>query len=183
MDEIAGVGRVLILDNYTPAGPGGTPAAASNVPGAFTVAVCAPDGSNVPSGVKTDVLNLLEADRILDVDVYVIDPTRTNVTVAYTAVTFADWDPAAVKTAADAAVAEYLSPALWGTGDTTGGLPTWLEDLTVRFGELYAVLNNVQGINHVTDVKINGSSNTNATLTGPAALPNLTAVTGTVTAP
>jgi hypothetical protein len=175
--EIPGVGRCLILDNYVP--KIGEEAAKEGVPGAFTIVPLDPAGANVSGAIKTEALALVEAERLLDLQGYVIDPTRTNVAVAYSFTVNPGWDPVGVKAAADAAVTQYLSPAIWGNVSTAGGVQTWEEDLLVRYGELYTVLNNVQGLNHVTALTINGVANTDAALVGPGGLPNLTGVVGT----
>lgn len=182
LDEVPGVGRVLVLDNYIPADhPTVGDPEQFDVPGAFTVVVATAAGANVPTDTKNAVIALLAAKRILNLDVYVIDPTRTNVTVEYTATAFLGFDPVDVKARADQAVTDYLSGTGWGLNTVSAGDTTWNEDLTVRFSEIYSVLNNVTGVDHVTDVKVNGTSNVNATIVGPGALPNLTTLTGTVT--
>jgi hypothetical protein len=175
--EIPGVGRCLILNNYVPA-EGETPAK-EGVPGAFTAVLLDPDGANVSGSIKAEALALITGERLLDLIGHVIDPTRTPIAVAYTFTVNPGWDSASVGAAADAAVTQYLSPAVWGNVSTAGGITTWEDDLLVRYGELYAVLNNVQGLNHVTALTINGVAHVDAVLAGPGALPNLTSVVGT----
>jgi hypothetical protein len=175
--EIPGVGRCLILNNYVP--KIGEEPAKEGVPGAFTIVPLDPAGENVSGPIKAECLAVVEAERLLDLQGYVIDPTRTNIAVAYHFTVNPGWDPAGVKTAADAAVTQYLSNASWGNTSTAGGVTNWEEDLLVRYGELYTVLNNVQGLNHVTALTINGVANADAVLAGPGALPHLTSVAGT----
>jgi hypothetical protein len=175
--EIPGVGRCLILDNYVP--KLGEEAAKEGVPGAFTAVIADPSGANVSGGIKAEALAIIEAERLLDLDGHLIDPTRTNVAVAYSFTTLPGWDPEAVKAAADAAVNSYGSGATWGAVTAATGIEEWAEELSFRYGELYAVLNNVAGLNHVTALTINGLAHTDAVLEGPGALPTLTSVVGT----
>lgn len=172
---VPGVGRVLVLDNYDPGPPLDTNAAA-----ALTVIGIDPLGANLSGGVKTTLIATLAGYREQGFLFSVLDPVRTNVAVTFSFTTYAGFDPPSVKAAAEAAVTDYLSPAKWGL-PSFGDQNAWIETTTVYFGELYAVLNAVPGLDHVTTLTITppGTANTNATLTGPGALPNLTSVTGT----
>jgi hypothetical protein len=174
--EIPGVGRCLILDNYVP--KVGEEAPREGVPGAFTAGVSDPAGEDVSSETKEQALALVNFERLLDLTGYVIDPTRTGVTVEYEFTVFPGWEDEAVKAAADAAVAQYLSDAVWGLLPGAGGADDWQDELTVRYSKIYGVLNGVQGLNDVLSVKINGLLNTDATLAGPGALPTITSITG-----
>lgn len=189
--ELDGVGRVLILDNYIPAAaaPGllagdesvdPEVAAQTGVAGAVTGVAISADGSNVPSAVKTAAITTLEGDRLAGLSVYMIDPTRTDVAVTFKFTTYDGWDPVEVKAAGEAAITAALDDAAWGVSSTAGGASDWVETTVVRYADLYAVLKpGVRGLAHVTELKINGSADTNLTISGPGALPNLTSVTGT----
>ncbi len=172
--EIPGVGRCLVLARYVPATE--SEAAQEDVPGAATAITTSAAGGDVSTPIREAIEAEIEENTVDGLQVHVINPTRTPITIAYTATSYPDWDPEAVRASADEAVSDYLSDATWGR------LPSgeWQEDKLVRFGEIYAVLNGVQGLNHVTSVVINGLANTDHTLAGPGALPELTSVTGTV---
>lgn len=173
--DVPGVGRMLVIDNFIPPSSTGQAAALTGVP--IDAA-----GANVSSGVKTAIVAALSAGREQGFLFSTMDPTRTNVAVTFTATKLPGFNAAAVKAAGEAAVTAYLSPANWGQ-PPGGNQPAWIEDTTVRFGELYAVLNAVPGLDHVTTLTITppGTANTNATLSGVGCLPNLTSVVGTVT--
>jgi hypothetical protein len=173
--EIPGVGRCLILDNYVP--KIGEEAPKEGVPGAFTAVISDAEGANVSGAIKAEALALVNSERLLDLQGYVIDPTRTDVTCEYHFTTYPGFESAAVKAAGDAAVAAYFSNATWGFVPGPAGGRDWEDELLVRYSELYAVLNAVEGLNHVTLLKINGSADKNATLTAPGALPTLTSIT------
>jgi hypothetical protein len=173
--EIPGIGRCLILDNYVP--KIGEEAPKEGVAGAFTAVVCDAAGANVSGLIKAEALALVNSERLLDLLGYVIDPTRTNVAVECHFTTYPGFESAVVKAAADAAVTAYFNNATWGLVPGPAGGRDWQDELLVRYSELYAVLNAVEGLNHVTLLKINGSADKNAALTGPGALPTLTGVT------
>lgn len=174
---IPGIGRVLILDNHVP--PIGMAGAMDGVPGAVTAVICAPDGSDTDSGIKTTALATLNATRLLELSAYVVDPIRTNVSVTFDYDVYTGWDPTAVGATAGAAITNYANPAGWGAASTAGGAQDWDDDLLFRYSEVYAAGNSAQGLNHISNVRINGSLDTDATLAGPGALPNLTSVVGT----
>jgi hypothetical protein len=174
--EVPGVGRCLILDNYVPATGG--EAAKENVPGAFTAVISDASGANVSTPIKAQALAVVNAERLLDLEGFVINPTRTAVAVTFSFDVFPGWDPAAVKAGGEAAVTAYLSDATWGQVPGPAGANDWQDELLVRYGEIYGVLNRVQGLNHVRSVQINSASNTDVALAGPGALPTLTSVVG-----
>lgn len=176
--EIPGIGRCLILDNYVPAE--GSEAAKEGVPGAFTAVVADENGANVSSELKAQALAVIDAERLLDLKGYVINPTRTNVAVAYTFDVLPGYDPGAVKAAGDEAIERALNDATWGRVTGPAGTIDWEDELLVRYSELYAALNAVEGLNHVLELKLNGTADKNAVLVGPGALPTLTSVVGTL---
>lgn len=141
-------------------------------------------GADVPSGVKTAVDTELQSQREVNFLVYVRDPTRTTVDVTFTAKATTGSDVATVEAAAEAAVASYLSPANWGRPDF-GAEGTWTNRAVVRYLEVAAVINAVQGIDYVTALTIglSGGAQTAAdhALTGAAPITTVGAIAGTVT--
>jgi hypothetical protein len=131
----------------------------------------------------------LQASMLAEVEsgklIYVTEPSYSYVDVTFTAVSYPTFVPATVEAAAEAAVAAFLSPAEWGRpryGDTeTARL--WLDEPTVRFRELVAVLEGVEGLWRVTALTINSLSNTDVALLGPVPnMPRPGTIAGTVTA-
>lgn len=174
----AGVARALALDGYNPAD--GT----SGNERMVAVAVQDATGAAASSAVKASLDATLQAQREVNFVVNVIDPTFTVVDVAYTAIAAAGYSTSDVQTRATAAAAAFLSPATWGmplTGDTRG----WTETTTVRLFDLAAAIKNTEGVEHLTALTIGPSGGplvaSDFTLTGPAALPTVGTVTGTVT--
>ncbi len=172
--EIPGVGRCLIIDNYVP--KIGEEAPKEGVPGAFTAVLIDENGQNVSSTIKAAALALVEGERLLDLTGHAIDPTRTDIAIQYAFTIYPGFDEGTVKAVADAAVTEYLDPAKWGSLPGAGGTQDWADDEFVRYGEVYTVLNNAAGLNHVTSLLINGVAHEDIALAGPGALPNLTSI-------
>lgn len=172
------VGRSLAIDGYNPAD------STSGNERMVAVAVVAENGSTVSSGAKAEVDADLEARREVSFIVNVIDPTFNAIDVTYTAVAFAGFDTAAVKTAADQALTDYLSPSNWGRTPFEGATD-WVDQPKVRYLEVGAVLNQVNGLDYLSALqirKVGGSLGTSdVTLTGPAALTTVGTITGTVT--
>jgi hypothetical protein len=177
--NIAGVARALVIDNYIPAGPGGTPAADPAAPGAMTVVAIDADGEPISGAVETAMLADLETSVETGFVFYTMEPTYTTVDVTFDFTTTSDADPVVVKALAEAAVTDYLFPGSWGL-PPGGDIPLWLPKYKVRFGELYAVLNGVTGLDEVDTLSIEGVANTDYTLAGTVArLPRPGVITGT----
>jgi hypothetical protein len=176
--RIPGVARAVGFDGYNP--DDGT----ENNQRMITVAVIGEDGLDPGSTVKNAVDADLQGRREVTFIVRVVGPSITTVNVAFTAVAYAGYDPATVEAAAEEAVRDYLDPAKWGTpqsGDASsnGG---WVDQPNVDRFEIATVLNEVEGLNRVTALTINGDV-LDITLTGKAALASAGTVAGTVTAP
>jgi hypothetical protein len=150
-----------------------TPASGGHV----TVFVAGYAGEVLSSGIKTEVLDsMMGEDRPLKVDVHVGDPTYTNMTVAVTITLDADADSPATVLAVQAAIDEYLDPALYGYDETAPGRwrpPTSTTERTVNEYDIAGVVQDVAGVKKVTAATINGSAS--VALNGWAPLPNLTA--------
>lgn len=183
--RVPGVERALALDLYKPADQPnpGDPAEAGRER-SVTVAVADAAGEAVPA-LEPQVRDLLQSMRETSFEVWVIGPTYTPVDVTWAAVAWPGWDPADVEARGDAAVAEYLDPALWGA-PPRGETRPWVFDDRVRLGELYEVLNRVDGLHHVTALTFARSGDplaaADVVLAGPAPLPRAGAIAGDVAA-
>lgn len=170
--RVAGVERSVAIDGYNPADE------SLENERMIAVATVDADGNPNSSQVKSEVDALLQGMREVNFVVNVIDPTYTEIDVTYTAVAWPGWDAEAVQAAADAAVAEYLSPSSWGQ-PPTGQPDGWVNDTKVRYLEVAQVLNAVDGLRYVTDLKVEGAT-ADVNLTGAAPLPKPGTITGTV---
>lgn len=167
---VPGVHRATALDNYNPAD--------DTFGNERMVAVAAVDeaGAAIGAPVKAELAAYLEAQREVNFVVNVMDPTFTPVDVAFTYTTLDGYDSAEVGAAAEAAVAAFLSPAVWG-----GGLlspPEWTNQTTVYFWEIVTVLNNVEGLDRLTALTVEGAG-ADVVLAGRAPLPQPGAIVGT----
>lgn len=174
---VAGVGRSTAIDLYNPGPP-----VATNVPRCVTVVVAGATGQPVGAGVKASVDTLLQSLREVNFLVFVIDPTYTAIAVTFTFTTYPTYTPATVEAAAEAAVADYLSPANFGRppyGDDPG---VWIADTKVRYLEVAEVVNRVEGVWYVASLTVNGGT-ADVVLAGPGPLPTPGAINGTPVAP
>ena len=144
-----------------------------------TVGVRDAEGLPVGAIVRQQVRDYLESMREVNFQVLVVDPTYTTIDVDFTFTAYPDWDPDEVTAAAEAAVAEYLSPALWGVreGDVAESFPTWLNEPDVRYLEVARVLRTVDGLRYVDSLEIEGGT-ADVPLTGIIPLPLPGTITG-----
>lgn len=171
-----GVDRALVVNNYN------ADLSAADVGGHMTAVVIDADGAELSGGTMTS----LEADAqeiaVTDGVIHIIAPTYTEVAVEFAGKAVSGFDAADVETRAEAAVLDFLSPALWGLPQT-GDQLDWEDVRTVRFQDVSTVLNNVQGFDYWTSLTVN-SDTADVSMTGPGALPAPTSTAaGTVTAP
>lgn len=138
----AGVHRATAIDGWNPN------TSTSNNARTITVAVVDAAGNPVVASVKTAVEVLLESMREINWEVFVRDPTYTDIDVVFTVKVKAGYTPATVEVAAEAAVAAYFSQASWGGGKEDP--PTWRNETIVRYLEVAAVINAVDGVDHIT---------------------------------
>jgi baseplate J-like protein len=168
---VNGVGRSLAIDLHN------ADTDEDDVPRCVTVVVADEDGEPVGPAVRDEVDALLQAEREVNFLVFVVDPTYTDIDVAFTFSTYPTYDPADVGARAEAAVADYLSPAHFGEVPF-GDQPAWLGDTKVRYLEVAEVLNRVEGLWYVGTLTLNGGS-ADVALTGVGPLPRAGTVTGT----
>jgi hypothetical protein len=185
--SVPGVDLAMSIDRYVPAGPGGTPAAQTDVDGAITVAVRDAAGQPV-GGLKTTVAAAIDVRRVSGLLVSVIDPTITPVDVTFTAHSYPGWHQSVVQADADAAVQGFLSAGNYGrprgTSPATRQDRLWIDEPIIRRNDLFGVLYDVPGLRHVDTLTLalNGGTlgTADLTLPGPAPLPTPGAVNGTV---
>jgi len=172
------VARALALNLYDPV------ARTSRTERMVTVVVADADGEPLASGTRAEVQASLEALREVNWRCPVVDPVYTAIDVTFAAVTYRDAVAADVRTAAIAALTDYLSPATWGASDDEAA--GWIDEPLVRYLEVADVLQRVPGLRWVTSLGIARQGGTPATaditLAGPGALTRPgTTITGTVT--
>jgi hypothetical protein len=159
----------------------------SNVPRCVTVVIVDSNGQPCSAPVKSEVDALLQAQREVNFLVFVADPAYTQIDVSFTATCYPGYLASDVQARAIANVTAYLSPQNWGVppyGDTSAR--SWINDTSVRYLEVSQVINNTDGVHYVTTLQIakHGSAlgTADVVMTGVAALPTPSTITGAVTA-
>lgn len=150
-----------------------------------TVAAVNTAGAGVSSGIKTAIANYIAARREQNWIVHVMDPNYTSIDVATTYKILPGYDLTSTDDAVEAALANYLSSANWGLDPTAGGtdaLTTWVDQNTVYYNELIALVSSVAGVDRVTDLTVNVTGNTPARVDVPITQPAGLTTVGTVEA-
>lgn len=158
--SVPGVARAVAVDLYD------APSGLADVARTVTVFVVDEDGAPVSAGIKADVHDVLEATREPNLVIYVEDPTYTTVEIDYEALADPDADAAAVKTAVDAALADYL--ARWGS--TIDDPDAWVISTTMRLFDVARVIGSVPGVLYLDSLTLNGVA-ADLALDGVAPLP------------
>lgn len=161
--------------------PGGT----SETGNARTISVSALDtlGVDVSGTIQTAIRALLQANREVTFLVYVIPARRQQIAVTFAAKALTGYTTADVKTRAEAAVADFLNPAKWGS--TTSDAREWIETSIVRYSEIAQVISNIEGLDYWTSLTMGLQGGTmgtvDLTLPGPASLATAGTIAGTIT--
>jgi hypothetical protein len=149
--DIAPIGsRAIAVDGYDAV------ALTSNNPRTVTV-LCVDSGGNMLSPtMKADILAYIGSKRELNWNIYVADPVLFTISAKFDGKAIPGYAPADVLAAGLQTLRDYLHPKTWGTpAITTFGNLTMLEGWDkVRLGELYEVLNNVDGMAYLNSVNL-----------------------------
>jgi hypothetical protein len=175
-----GAYRATAIDGYRPSD--GT----SGHTATITLAMADEVGNALPGLELTAITTALAAMREVGWAIYTLNPTHSIIDVTYAATAYPDTDPVAVKAAADAKLATYLSGAAWGAREDTGETREWLNEPTVRYLELAEQLQRVEGLRFVDSLTfaIHGNvlGTANVVMPGVAPLPTAGTIPGTVAA-
>ena len=171
-----GVDRAQVVDNLN----GDTSTA--GVGGHITAIPIDADGSALSPGVMGALEAAAQALSVTGLEIHVIAPTSTTITVVFAGVANVGYNAADVEARAEAAVLDFLDRSRWGLPDG-GDERGWEDKRTVYYQDISTVLNNVQGFARHTSLTINGGTS-DVVMTGPGALPSTSSTaSGTVTAP
>jgi hypothetical protein len=172
---VPGIARALAIDEFNPE------TGKTDAERCIAVAAIMANGQPATGPQKAQLLAVYERLRERSFQPFVIDPTYTAINVDFAGVATAGETPADVEARAEAAVATFISPAFYGMPDT-GDTTSWEDRPILRFQDVVTVLNNVDGFDHYTALTLNGGG-ADVALAGPAALPEVGAITGAVVAP
>lgn len=153
-----------------------------------TVAAVTSTGAAVSSGIKTAIQNYIEARREANFVVHVMDRKTTNIDVDTSVKVLLGYDLTSVQTDVINTITTYLSPSNWGQDPTLTGTDaarSWVDQTTLYYNELIALVSNVQGVDRVIDLTCNIHGETPARidvdLDDPAALTTVGTISCTVT--
>jgi uncharacterized phage protein gp47/JayE len=175
--DIPEVDRAVAINLLDPANPPIAPAAPSSVGHITVIPITAAGQPLTGPPLAALTASYATADRPLAVQVHVIEPTYTELTIVVTVRVAPDADTPTVLAAVEAAVTEALDPKTWGLDESLGGrwrLPARDVDKPVRAYDISTVADGVDGVAGVTAVTINGAASVD--LPGWAGLPDLLGV-------
>lgn len=141
--------RALSLDNYDFA------TSTPNVEGVATVLLQAFDGEPVPAPIKDLYASLIIPDnrRLVNLTLYVEDPTYTPVNVNFSFTPHTGYQGPLVLVEAEAAVADLFDPIKWGLPGS-GEEPLWTNKTVVSQYDIAGALDRVEGLDRVTLIQI-----------------------------
>jgi hypothetical protein len=181
--DVTGVARAVALDGFNPSN--------NSFNNERYVAVAALDSNGAPisSTIKTNLGSYLDSQREINFQVPIFDPVVTQIDVTYNVKCISGYTTATVKANADAALAQYFNPTLWGVDpgitDTSAQVQTWVETTTVYWTKVLRVIGNAQGVDRVITMTmgIHGGSlgTTDITLPGHATIATMGTLNGTAT--
>lgn len=169
----AGVHRAVAVDGYDPGPP-----EAFDQERMVTVAAVSETGEAVAPAILDQLQDDLDAMREVNFVVHAMDPTYTEIDIAFQVKARAGYALADVEAATELAVQEMIDPAHWGDEQDADGLwqRQWERKTVLRYLEVATVIENVPGVDHITttgglfDLTINGAR-LDVALGGQAPLP------------
>lgn len=178
--DVVGVYRAMAIDGYDPV------ADSFGNERMVTVSAIDANGTDIDSTAKNELLALFNSNREVNFVVGIMDAKRTAIAVTYSAVAVQGFDPMSAQDNADAALADYLSPASWGRDPRyTDSAQTWVQVDNVYYFEIAQVISNATGIDRVTSlvIGVDGGSLAAAdvAISKPASLTTAGTISGTVT--
>lgn len=180
-DADPGVFRAVAIDGYNPT--------ANTYNNERTVTIVAVDvnGNAATAAMKTNIDAYLQANREVNFIVYEMDPNYTNIDVTTEVVALPGYDHITLATTVQAAIQDYLSPAKWGRDPSftdVGANETWIERQTLRYNDLLAAIDRVDGVDYVYTLTLGvhggALAAANVALAAPASLTTAGTITVTV---
>lgn len=138
--------------------------------GTIILAAIDAGGQPVPPATKQAGREMLEAEREANFLVLIVDPTYSEIDVAFTGVADEGYDPADVQARGIVAVTDYLSPANWGQPDV-GDSRAWNREHVLYYNEVLEALNDVDGLKRVNTLEVSRPPDSPIDPGGSIALP------------
>lgn len=168
--ERSEVGRAIVVDLWSPTS-GNDP---GEDPGHITVCVLGDDGTPLSGAAKAAIEEDFEDRAAAMLEVHVADITLDMIDIDAQVVRKAGFENAVVQTNVIDTVRAYLNPLNWVTPATGSS--------TVYFTEMISLIDQVEGVDRVVFVGINGVG-ADHVITSPTSLPKADAVNISVVAP
>jgi hypothetical protein len=151
----------------------------------ITIGVRGEDGQPVGPATREAVRAYLDAERELNFDVQVVDPTYTSIDVSLSITPQPGWSEADAIASATAAVETLLNPATWGSDRAVADeVATWSNETMVRYFQVAAAITEAEGVRYLLGLQIREAGGTwgesDVALGGLIALPTVGAITGEV---
>lgn len=118
-----------------------------------SVAVCDSEGEPCSAEVKAALKADLESKREANFKFHILDGDYTVIAIKFQIVVRDGFDQATEDAAAIAALEAFLAPNAFGV-DSTSNARSWNNQRLVRYQDLVTVLNNQQGVDHYTELKV-----------------------------
>lgn len=171
--NIPGVYRSVALDNFNPETNDPEKPETWESERTISVVVCDEAGEPCSALVKEAVKADLAAKREANFIFFVLDPTYTTIKVHFEIVVLPGFDQATVEANVKGAIEAFLKPAQFGS-DPSSDARSWLNRAKLYYQDIVTVVNNQQGVDHYTALKIGKEGGAlgevDVALAGPAAL-------------
>lgn len=151
--NVPGVFRAVALDLFDPESDDPDDPETWTTERTVSVAVCDAAGEPCSAPVKEALEADLEAKREANFRFFAIDGTYTTIAAKFQIVAKDGFDQATEEANAAAALAAFLAPNAFGVDSATDAR-SWNNQRLVRYQDLVTVLNNLQGVDHYSELKI-----------------------------
>lgn len=145
------------------------------------------DGLPIPDATKDSLEAQYDQYRLVNTTLSLVDANYSVIGVDYSVHPYPNVDNADLLARIDAALAEALSPALWGQPRYTSEAPypVWFNDPIVRYNKMIDIIGDVEGTDYVEDLTLSGSTgaadaNGNWVMPGNVALPQPGVMSGAI---
>jgi hypothetical protein len=146
-------------------------AKAENVERCVTVIPVLENGTEPAASVQQEAYELLASRREATFKAFVGSPTFNKIEIKVKATVLSGYSKAGTEEQLKSALESFISPANWGLPSTPNQPPgKWVQRKKIFFQDLVTAVNNVPGIGHYTELKLNGAE-ADVTMTGIAPLP------------
>lgn len=166
--NVQGVGRAMAIDNYN------AETKTSGQEKTITIVVANAAGLALSTAKKNEIKAVLAGKREANFVFFVVDPEYEEIDVTVKVVPRVGYSLAEADAATKLAIEAFLSPATWGQ-EPPGNAASWVNTTVLRLQDLGTVVNNVQQVEHYSELKFAKKAGTqeakDLTLEGAAPLP------------